>query len=143
MGNRYRELTSMQQERINRFSKDKIIFAHDNDELNEGLAELKLTADDVMQLYSGCYIRKDAVEEFKKLNENLSRELNRCIQADETGEGFVYDMFLACMEDHNTRETEDPTDAVRAAGFTFKQIECNRKLMTGYRKAAEEIMQGK
>ena len=68
------------------------------------------------------------------------REMKEAIAADPTGEGFIFDMFLRELENHEYGYTGDMTDALEALGFTAQEVVDDPRLNRGISKAHQVIM---
>jgi len=129
--NAYQELRRKQDKEFGEFP---IMFAFSNEQFVEGMAKLGLSPNDTDKVYKlgvgGFYRRTDA----EKLHEMFSRfdkELQEAIDADTTGEGFIFDMFDYELADHEYIVTFDTSDALDAIGITQKDIEKDNRLQHG------------
>lgn len=103
---------------------------------------LKVTdTDKICSLGAGCYMRKSDVSDMREMFSRHHQELTDAIAADETGDGFVAEMFRYELDNHEYGYTGDEKDAIRALGYTVKQVYADRKLCRGLKKATKEIMQ--
>ena len=68
------------------------------------------------------------------------RELKEAIASDATGEGFIFDMFLYELDNHEYGYTGDTTDALEALGFTAQEVVDDPRLNRGICKAHQVIM---
>jgi len=144
--NAYQELRRKQDKEFGEFP---IMFAFSNEQFVEGMAKLGLKPSDTDKIYKlgvgGFYRRTDA----EKLHEMFSRfdkELQEAIDADTTGEGFIFDMFDCELADHEYIVTFDISDALDAIGITQKDIEKDHRLQHGLalakKKQREEYEKG-
>ena len=67
------------------------------------------------------------------------KEVEDAIQADETGDGFIKDMFLYELRNHEYTYTCEVEETVEACGFTMEQIENDERLRHGLEEAAKEL----
>ena len=67
------------------------------------------------------------------------RELLDAIEADSTGEGFIYDMFYTELANHEYSYTMDLGEGIAACGLTVEQINADPALIRGLKKAADEL----
>ena len=67
------------------------------------------------------------------------RELLDAIEADSTGEGFIYDMFYTELANHEYSYTMDLAEGIAACGLTVEQINADPALIRGLKKAADEL----
>lgn len=137
--NAYGELKEKQQKEVNEFP---LGFAFSNEQFEEMMKKWGLKPKDTDKIYSlpggGFVQRKDS----KALHEMFSRhtkELEEAIGADETGEGFIYDMFLYELDNHEYGYTMELEDTLDALGYTMEQIKADERLLRGLEKAAMVI----
>lgn len=135
----YRELKQRQQEEINAFP---FIWAFNEKQFAEGMRRLGLdpTADreQIVHYAGGGYIRKSDKEALEDLFKKHRHELQEAIEADKTGDGFIFDMFSTELANHEYSYTGDVTDAVNACGLTVEQLNANPALIKGLKKAADD-----
>ena len=67
------------------------------------------------------------------------KEVEDAIQADETGDGFIKDMFLYELRNHEYTYTCEVEETVEACGFTMEQIENDERLRHGLEVAAKKL----
>ena len=141
--NRYADMMRRHKEEINRLP---LGFAFSDQQFCEmmhgwGLDPEKDT-DKLYRLPGGGFVRK---KDHALLHETLDRqeaELQAAIGADETGEGFIYEMFLQELNDHEYGCTGDTEDTLDALGYTAEEVLGDPRLRRGIRKAAAEICKG-
>ena len=135
----YRELKQKHQEEINAFP---FMFAFNNKQFIEGMAKLGLEPGDTDKIYDiggGGFVRKTDYKALEDLIDRHQREIKEAIAADETGDGFIYDMFYTELANHEYSYTGDPTEALRACSIQPLQIEKDPRLNKGFCKAAKEL----
>lgn len=140
MKNLYLELKKDQQERFNAFP---MFFAFSKDQFKTGMESLGLTEADTDKVYhigASGYIRKTDSKAYAALNLQLESELNEAIDQDETGAGFIKDMFMYELENHEYSYTGDLEDTLEALGYTYEEIQQDEKLRTGLMLARHEVM---
>lgn len=89
----------------------------------------------------GGFIQK---KDQKLLCDTMDRheaELKAAIEADKTGEGFIFDMFLAELENHEYSYTMDTTDALYALGLTAEEVVNDDRLNRGITMAHKAIIE--
>ena len=134
----YRELKKRQQDE---FDLLPIFFAFSNKQLEEGMQSFSLTmadVDKISSIGSGGYIRKTDSKLINDLMATHDKEFAAAIDADQTGEGFIFNMFDYELSNHEfciTGSTEDTLDAV---GLDYSDIEKNPVLKKGLRMAIKE-----
>lgn len=142
MMNRYIELRERQQKEFNALP---LGFAFGDKQFNEMMKKWGLDPDkDTDKIYhvmAGCYVRKGA--DHRLLHDTWNRfeaEREREIREDTTGDGFVFDMFLTELEDHEFGYTRNPEDALDAIGLTWDEVQEDSRLKHGFEKAICEII---
>lgn len=138
--NRYADMKRRHREEINRLP---LGFAFSDQQFCEmmygwGLDPEKDT-DKLYRLPGGGFVRK---KDHALLHETLDRqeaELQAAIGADETGEGFIYEMFLCELCDHEYGYTRDTEETLDALGYTAEEVLGNPRLKKGIEKAVSEI----
>ena len=137
--NRYMELKQRQQAEFNAFPMH---FAFSERQFAEGMAALGLAPTDTAKIYSapgGGFYRREDSQRLQEMTDRFDRELAEAIAADETGEGFIYEMFLCELDDHEYGYTGDTTDALCALGYTAAEVLGDPRLKRGIEKAVAEI----
>ncbi|MFR8542808.1 MAG: hypothetical protein ACLVD8_25880 [Enterocloster sp.] len=115
--NQYQEMRNRQQAEINAFP---MFFAFNKQQFAEGMRTLGLSLSDTCQMcsiFGGGYCRKS---DAAKLDEMLTRhrkELEDAISSDKTGKGFIFDMFLQELENHEYSYTGDVQEALGCFGY--------------------------
>ena len=138
--NQYQEMRNRQQAEINAFP---MFFAFNKQQFAEGMRTLGLSLSDTCQMcsiFGGGYCRKS---DAAKLGEMLARhrkELEDAISSDKTGKGFIFDMFLQELENHEYSYTGDVQEALDALGITPQYMEAMPQLMTGLSLACNKAM---
>lgn len=137
--NTYAEMKKRHQEEVNALP---IYWAFTEERFDEVLKELGLTkndADKLCNIFGGGFcLAKDAQMIADTLARNF-KEVEDAIQADETGDGFIKDMFLYELRDHEYTYTCEVEETVEACGFTMEQIEDDERLRHGLEVAAKEL----
>lgn len=85
---------------------------------------------------------KFAFEDSKLFHEMLDRhekELQKAISEDKDGTGFIFQMFLSELNNHEYIYTQDITDTLEALGYSYDDIMGNSKLYKGLIKACKKI----
>lgn len=129
--NQYNVLRTRQQKEIDAFP---FMFAFSQKQFDEGMIRLGLKPTDTDKIYSiggGGYIRKTDSAAMHEMLDRHAAEMQAAIDADETGEGFVKDMFLYELDNHEFSYTYDMEPALDALGLTMEQVANDRKLSNG------------
>ena len=114
-------------------------------QLQEALIKLGLDPEtgksEVVSIGAGCFIRKKDMRAYKEMITRQAAELEAAINADETGEGFIYGMFCRELSNHEYSYTGDVTDALNALGITPDDLEQKPALANGLRLACKAAME--
>lgn len=140
--NRYAELRHRQQEEFNALP---LGFAFSREQFYEimrgwGLDPEK-DCDKIYRLPGGGYVQKKDADLLHQTTERHSAEMAAAIAEDKTGEGFIYQMFLAELADHEYGYTGDSEDTLDALGYTMEQVRADKRLLCGFEKARREILE--
>ena len=133
----YRELKDQQQREIDSFP---MIWAFSEKQLKEGMQ--KLGVKDMTELKAiapSGFVKKTDYKALWDMIHRHQQEIKAQIEADKTGEGFIYDMFYTELANHEYSYTLDPTEALRACSIQPLQIEQDPRLNKGFCKAAKEL----
>lgn len=139
--NRYTELRNRQQEEFNALP---LGFAFGQKQFNEMMERWGLDPEkDTDKIYSigyGGYIQKKDAPLLHEARNRHDREMEAAIAADETGEGFICEMFLAELENHEYGYTGDTSEALEALGYTAEEVVNDKRLNRGITLAHQKIM---
>lgn len=138
MKNKYIELKEKNQKIVNSFS---VAFAFSDRQFNEGMKKLGLKptdTDKVLSIGGGGFIRKTDAKAFEKMWDDIRTEEKKAIDNDTTGEGYIKDMFLYELGNHEYCITGDLTETLEALELTVKEIKENKKLSHGLELALKE-----
>ena len=138
--NRYAELRKRQQEE---FNKLPLGFAFSNKQFEEmmhrwGLDPEKDT-DKLYRIPGGGFIQKKDHALLHETTERHQAELQAAIDADKTGEGFIYEMFLYELDNREYGYTGDTEEALDALGYTADEVLGDPRLKRGIEKAVTVI----
>jgi hypothetical protein len=115
------------------------VFAFSDKQFEEGMRKLGLDPTDTNKVYSmpgtgGFYRRSDA-HILHEMFDRHHKEMQEAIEADKTGEGFIFDMFNYELANHEYGYTGSITDTLDALGLTIDDINNNPLLARGLEKA--------
>lgn len=134
--NKYRALKARHEKMINELP---IFYAFSDKQFDEGMAKLGLNPDETDKIYklggTGGFYRKSDSEKLKEMFDTFDREMKEAIAADETGEGFIYDMFNYELANHEYCITWDLEPTLDALGLTMEEINADERLLKGLKKA--------
>lgn len=120
------------------------VFAFTKESLFEGMKEkwgLEPTdLDKIRSVGRGGFIRKSDSEALHELLNRHIRETQEAIDADKTGDGFIFDMFNTELANHEYGYTGDASDTLDALGITSEQLEASEPLRRGLQKAMDYQM---
>ena len=118
-----------------------IYWAFTQDSFVQILNKLELTEDDTDQLCKiggGFCLKTDAERIVKTLRRNRE-ELEAAVAADTTGDGFIEEMFLYELRNHEYTYTLDTEETVNACGFTEAEVEADPRLKHGLEAACKKL----
>lgn len=139
--NVYKALKDAQQKRVNALP---IIYAFSDKQFEEGMKKLGLNPDDTDKIYSigaGGFIRKEDASLIDKTFREIAQEMDDAIAADKDGTGFIYDMFLYELENHEFAYTGDAEPALDALGLSVQDVMGDPALLYGFGKAVSKAIQ--
>lgn len=140
--NRYAEMRQRQQQEVNALP---LGFAFSNKQFEEMMQGWGLDPDkDTDKIYKlggtgGFYKKTDAQLIRDTLNKH-DAELEEAIAEDTTGEGFIYEMFLHELADHEYGYTGEYDDTLDALGYTLEQVQADERLRNGLERAAKRLI---
>ena len=125
-----------------------LAFAFSKDRYIEKLAEWNITeaeaeAGAILSIGAGGFIRATDEELVKSTFERIHDETEAAIAADTTGDGFIYEMFLYELNNHEYSYTGDVDETLDALNITWEEMADNRALLNGLNKALKEIGRGR
>lgn len=136
--NAYLALRKKQQEE---FSTLPIVYAFGEKQFAEAMQKLGLRPKDkakVCSIYgAGDIIKKEDFPKWLEMQKKHNREFKEAIAGDETGEGFIFDMFDAELSNHEYGYTRDSSYALGALGLTLCEVYSDTRLAHGYEKACK------
>ena len=141
--NRSADLKQRQQQEVTAFPMQ---FAFSDSQFAEGMAALGLEPTDTDKIYKapggGFYRREDGPRLYDMMG-RFDRELQEAIAGDQTGDGFIYEMFLYELDNHEYGYTMDTEDTLDALGYTTEEVLGDPRLKRGIEKAVTEICKRK
>ena len=142
MPNLYKELHDRHQAEINAFPFG---FAFSQKQFDEMMVErFSLKPTDTDKIYSiggGGYIRKEDYQSMIDMFERHAKEKKEAIAADVTGDGFIYDMFVYELANHEYMYTMTSDDTLYALGLTWEDVKADSRLSHGLKKAKKYILE--
>ena len=138
--NRYADMKRRQQQEFGAFPMQ---FAFNDRQFAEGMAALGLEPTDTDKVYTapgGGFYRKEDGPRLKEMMDRFDRELQSAIAGDKTGDGFIYEMFLYELNNHEYGYTGDLSETLDALGYAPEDIRADPRLSHGLEKARLEIL---
>lgn len=139
--NKYVEMKERHQKEVNNFP---IKFAFSDEQFKRAMEELGLTENDldkVVSIGSGGFMRKTDVKAYNEMAERQFKEFKEAIEEDKIGDGFIKEMFLYELGNHEYIITFDISDTLDAVGLTEEDIRNNNNLRTGLILAEKEYLE--
>ncbi len=134
--NRYAQLTKRQQEEFNTLP---LGFAFSNAQFTEMMTEWGLDPKDdldkIVRIPGGGFIQKKDVDLLRETSCRHKKELEDAIAADETGEGFIYEMFYYELANHEYGYTGELDETLETLGYTYEEVMADKRLKRGLKKA--------
>ncbi len=138
----YRELRSRQQEEFNSFPIGAAFSDKQFEEMRKkwGINK-KDIKEKIVSIGAGCFIRKDDTEKYIEMCKRHRQEMQDAINADESGEGFIFQMFYEEMANHEFVLTYDTEEVLSACGLDWHKVNCNQRLAHGFNIAKTKILE--
>ena len=141
--NKYAEMKKRHQERVNALP---LMFAFSQKQFKEGMERWGLTENDTDKIYklgstSGFYQRKDSTLIFSTFEQNED-EMTEAILADQDGTGFIRDMFLYELANHEYCITYDLEPTLEALNLSEDDVLNDERLLNGLKLAKAEYLKG-
>lgn len=138
--NAYRQLKDKQEKEMNAFPLGACF---SKTQFEEMMLKWGLTISDTDKICSiggGCYIRKSDRDAFLNMMKRFEQERKDAITADTTGNGFIYDMFLYELGNHEYCITYDLDETLAALHLTLEQVNADKRLLHGLKKAKRNYL---
>lgn len=138
--NTYQELKDRHQKEMDAFPLGA---AFSNSQFEEMMQKWGLTVKDTDKICSiggGCFIRKSDKEAFFNMLKRFKNKTDAAIAADETGDGFIYDMFYYELANHEYCITYEYDETFDALGLTEEQVAADKRLLHGLKKAEKNYL---
>ncbi|MCL2169979.1 MAG: hypothetical protein FWB74_08145 [Defluviitaleaceae bacterium] len=136
----YKELKDKHRQEVNGFP---MFFAFCSEQFATVMAKFGLTPSDtdkVMRLdYSGGLVLKTDAPRLLNMWNRQKEECRAAITADTKGDGYIYQMFLYELDNHEYGYTGELTDALAVCDLTMEDVLESKPLLAGLKMAIEEI----
>ena len=138
--NKYAELRQRQQEEFNALPLGFAFSQKQFNEMMEGWGlDPEKDLDNILRLPGGGYVQTKDASLLHQTTERHDAEMAAAIAEDATGEGFIYQMFLYELDNHEYGYTRDTEDTLEALGYTAEEVLGDPRLKRGIEKAVTEI----
>ena len=139
--NRYAEMRSRQQEEFNALPLGFAFSQKQFDEMMEGWGlDPEKDLDKIYRIPGNGYIQKKDADLLRQTRKRHDTEMAAAIAEDKTGEGFIYEMFLYELGNHEYGYTGDMSDTLDDLGYTAEEVVADERLNRGIRLAHQKIM---
>lgn len=139
----YRELRDRQQKEFNELP---LGFAFSDKQFVKMMKKWGLDpekdVDKIYQVPGGGFIQKKDHKHFREVIDRHAAELEAAKKSDTDGTGFLYQMFLYELEDHEYGYTGDIEDTLDSLGLTWEEVTASPRLLRALDKASSEIRKG-
>ena len=139
--NKYAELRNRQQKE---FAALPLGFAFSQKQFDEMMQDWGLDSEkDIKNIYSigaGGYIQKKDADLLHKTYARHEKEMAAAISDDKTGDGFIYQMFLYELNNHEYGYTGDSEETLDALDYTMEQVQADARLLHGFEEARKKIL---
>lgn len=140
----YAEMKQRHQNAINALP---LAFAFSEKQYRDKLAEWRITPEEakagaIVGIGGGGFIRSSDREIVNSTFERIAEEEAAAIAADQDGTGFIYEMFLYELNNHEYSYTGDVDETLEALNIKWEDMADNEALLNGLNKALKEIGRG-
>ena len=140
--NQYAALQKIQQDRVNALP---IKFAFNDRQFEIAMRELGLTVEDTDKIYklgsTGGYYRRTDAELIRSTFALAAKEMKETIDSDLDGTGFIQDMFLYELANHEYCITYDLEPTLAALGLTEEEVANDPRLLNGLKLAKKKYLE--
>lgn len=138
--NEFEKLRNRQQQEVNALP---MRFAFSQEQLQKDMKDWglrpKMDLDKIAQLPYGGFAQKKDVPLIRDTFARHRAELQAAVDADPTGEGFIKEMFLTELENHEYSYTGTAEDALESLGLSYEKVAADPRLAHGLKLAEQEI----
>lgn len=79
-------------------------------------------------------------DDLRETYARYEKEMAASISDDKTGDGFIYQMFLYELNNHEYGYTGDCEETLDALDYTMEQVQADARLLHGFEKARKKIL---
>ena len=140
----YQEMKKRHQDEINALP---LAFAFSDEQLRAKLDAWNITEEEavagaIINIGHGGFIRSSDEALVMGTFERITREEDAARAADLTGDGYIYEMFLTELNNHEYSYTGDIMETLDALHITPEELNASPALQNGLKKAVKEIASG-
>ena len=128
--NAYKQLKDKHQNEMDAFPLGAAFSKEQFEKMMQGWGLTVNDVDKICSLGCGCFIRKSDKERFLEMSARFKKEMQDAIAADKTGDGFIYEMFLYELANHEYCITYDYEDTFDALSLTEKTSKRGQSVVT-------------
>lgn len=136
----YREMRERQQKE---FDKLPLGFAFSDEQFNEMMRKWGLDPEKdlgkICRIGGSGFIQKKDCAHFRWVLKRQDAEMEAAKASDKDGTGFLYQMFLFELDNHEYGYTGEYEDTLESLGLTMKDVHKSVRLTRALEKAAKEI----
>lgn len=125
------------------FDEFPVAFAFSDEQFKEGMKKLGLNENDIDKVYSignGGFIKKTDAKAFNEMFKRFDEEMQKAIENDKDGTGFIKDMFYYELGNHEYICTYELDETLDALDLTIEEIEQSESLRKGLQLARKEYL---
>ena len=140
MKNKYDEIKEKHQQIVNDFP---FMFAFSNEQFKSGMEKFGLKetdTDKIISIGGGGFIRKTDLNAYNEMWDKIRKEQNELIEADKTGDGYIKDMFVSELENHEYGYTYELDDTLDALELTYEKVMSTPNLKHGLELSRKEVL---
>ena len=140
----YTEMKQRHQSEVNALP---LAFAFSDKQYRDKLAEWRITPEEakagaIVGIGNGGFIRSSDRELVISTFDRIAEEEAAAIAADQDGTGYIYEMFLYELNNHEYSYTGDVDETLEALNIKWEDMAENKALLNGLNKALKEIGTG-
>lgn len=142
MNNKYKELHHRQQEEVNAFP---LGFAFSDSQFDEMMKKWRLDPErDIDKIarmpLNGGFIRKVDIDAWNELCKRHRKERKEALASDKDGTGYIYDMFVYELFNHEYGYTCDDEDTLNSLGLTHEDIAKDERMSKALERAKKKVL---
>lgn len=138
--NKYEEIRNRHEKKINDFPLGVALSNAQFKDMMEKWGLSENDTDKIVSIDGVRFLRKSDIEEYNKLWTEIRKEHKDLIQQDKTGDGYIKDMFICELYNHEYGYTCELDDTLDALELTYDQVMNNPALKHGLELARKEFL---